>query len=137
MARHPGTSNSGKPIPAPGLTRASSQNNVTDVQCDVHSLERPEAGQEATSDRCEAGEELLPARPWPGSPWEFFHLPPSDFLFVHYWSTTTRRQMARDARKISMLRPALSPSPCPHMQQRSADMDLERLITASTGLLKY
>lgn len=40
MARHPGTSNSGKPVPAPGLTRASSQNNVTDVPRDAHILKK-------------------------------------------------------------------------------------------------
>lgn len=67
MARHLGTSNGGKPVSALGLTRASSQNNVPDVQFEAYSLERAEAGKDATSDRCKAGEEFIPARPWQGS----------------------------------------------------------------------
>lgn len=66
MAKQPGTSNSGKPVPALGLTRARSENNVTDAQCDVYCLERSGAPNGATSNRCKTGEELTPARPRQG-----------------------------------------------------------------------
>ena len=150
MARHPKTSNSGKLVPALGLT--SSQNNVTDVQRDVCSLERTGAVKEATSNRCRAGEELIPARVLEN---EHKHdgpslLPPSDFLRLYPWSNTTRGEKTRDARRINMERPALPPShssstsPTPHTPknraggQRRAEMGLEdKWITTSMVVLKY
>lgn len=146
MERHPETSNSGKPVPALGLT--SSQNSVTDVQRDVYSLERAGAVKEATSNRCKSREEFTPAQPWQGSQENkdkyngSSPISVSDFLLVYTGQTQPedRRQKMPGKSICRDKHSNLLPVPTsPHSkEQRRAEMDLEdQLITNSVVVLKY